>query len=51
MQLLNDTSHNGSAVLELMASLVLVAGVSAGVYVIQHPHVPPAAQVSAVAHQ
>ncbi len=38
MQLLNGTSRNGSVVFELMISLVLIAGVSVGMYELQHTH-------------
>jgi len=38
MELLNSTSCKSSALLELMVSVVLIAGVSLGVYAIQHPH-------------
>lgn len=51
MQLLNATSRGGSAVFELAISLVLILGVSAAVYTVQHPHLSQAQRITAAFQQ
>lgn len=35
--LINDTSHQGSGIIELLVSAAIVAAVGFGVYAVQHP--------------
>ncbi len=46
--LINDASHKGSAVFELLISAAIVVAVGAGVYVVQHPPVAKTPIVQAI---
>jgi uncharacterized membrane protein len=51
MELLNGASCKSSVAVELIVSVMLIAGVGLGVYTIQHPHQTAQQQMMAALQQ